>query len=328
MLLLWLICLSLWSAAAVGCISVGSTDAGTIWSMPFGSLRDRAEVVVLASVVGAALAAAGVVYQSILGNPLADPYLLGVSSGASLASYLWRFPGPAIWSTIAVAAGQESFAVAGAVLSVGIVFVLSTRRGRLEPVTLLLVGVIVNAVNGSVFLLLDSIYRELSAASGGTTAFLVGRLQTSLTTGQESAALVTVAACWLIVAAAAGALNVASLDESEATALGVRIHLLRWVMLATASVMTAAAVAVAGPIGFVGLVCPHLGRLVVKADVRRLLPVATMLGAILLAGADAASRWLSNGQRLGTAIPVGVITGLIGGPFFLLLLYRSRNRRL
>jgi len=122
-----------------------------------------------------------------------------------------------------------------------------------------------------------------------------------------------------------GQLNVATLSESEAQSLGVRIHLLRWVGLGVASLITASAVAISGPIGFVGLVSPHLGRLLVGHDARRLLPVATVLGACLLAIADAASRKLSAAHGVETILPVGVLTGLLGGPFFLLLLWQNRR---
>ncbi len=324
MISLWALCLFLWIVATLVFIGIGSTSIGPFWELSYDQLSDRFLTVALASMVGAALASAGVVYQSILSNPLADPYLLGVSSGASLASYLWRFPGPAVWSFLAIAGGQQWFSVAGAVVSVSIVFILSTRRGRLEPITLLLVGVIVNAVNASVFLLLDTLHPDRSGSFGGTTGFLVGRLQSTMTVAEWKAVGGTIGIGWVLVAAAAGALNVASLDESEATSLGLRVHRIRWLMLAAASVMTAAAVSVGGPIGFVGLVCPHLARLFTKSDVRKLLPVATLFGAVLLAGADAASRGLID--RVGTAIPVGVITGLIGGPFFLVLLYQSRHK--
>jgi iron complex transport system permease protein len=105
----------------------------------------------------------------------------------------------------------------------------------------------------------------------------------------------------------------------------VRIHRLRWIALVAASLMTAAAVAISGPIGFVGLVCPHVGRLLVGSDQRRLLPVSTAIGAILLMAADALCRYLSAEHWLGSVLPVGVLTGLIGGPFFLWLLFRERK---
>ena len=140
------------------------------------------------------------------------------------------------------------------------------------------------------------------------------------------AAVIVVGVGWLILVYLSGALNVASLSDSEAQSLGVRIHRLRWGALIVASLMTAAAVALTGPIGFVGLICPHLSRLFVGSDVRRLLPVATGVGAALLVLADAASRYLAGQGKAGTVLPVGVLTGLLGGPFFLMLLWRSRRR--
>ena len=108
--------------------------------------------------------------------------------------------------------------------------------------------------------------------------------------------------------------------------LGVRIHRLRWIALVVASLMTASVVAISGPIGFVGLICPHLSRLAVGNDQRRLLIVATSAGAALLALADAASRLLAQPRFAGTLLPVGILTALMGGPFFLLLLWQNRRR--
>jgi iron complex transport system permease protein len=313
---------SLWVILAAACLTVGST--GPIAIPTREQLGIRVELVLLASLVGAALGSAGVVYQAILQNPLADPYLLGVSSGASLAAYLWRFTG--IASAIAAGWSQQGFAFAGAIASVAIVFSLAGARGRLEPITLLLVGVIVNAVNASIYLLLNVILRYLPG-SGGPLTFLIGGIQTNLERGQLIAAAVCVGIGWLILLSISGELNVAVLSEAEAMSLGVRIHRLRWIGLIVASLVTAAAVAVSGPIGFVGLVCPHLARLFVGQDHRRLLPVATALGAGLLAVADAVSRKLASQGAINTQLPVGVLTGLLGGPFFLLLLYRQRRAR-
>jgi len=180
-------------------------------------------------------------------------------------------------------------------------------------------------VNGSIFLLLNAIIKE-PATPGGPLTFLVGGLQSNLRASQEISALVIIVLGWLVLLYISGELNVGMLSESEAQALGVRIHRLRWIALVVASLITASAVAISGPIGFIGLVCPHLARLVVGNDQRRLLPVATALGASLLAVADAASRWLSRQEATGTALPVGVLTGLLGGPFFLLLLWRTSRR--
>jgi iron complex transport system permease protein len=126
--------------------------------------------------------------------------------------------------------------------------------------------------------------------------------------------------------ALSGQLNVAGLSEAEAQSLGVRIQRLRWISLILASLIAASAVAISGPIGFVGLVCPHLARLFVGNDQRKLLPLATALGAGLLALADAVSRWLAAQGRVESVLPVGVLTGLLGGPFFLLLLWQNRRR--
>ena len=293
----------------------------------------RREMVGLASLVGAALASAGVAYQATLRNPLADPYLLGVSSGAALAAYLWQLPaGRFDVGPVAGLLGQQAFAFAGALLAVLVVFAVAGWRGRsrgggfsvaADPTTVVLVGVIVNAVCGSAFLLVNALTRD-RPGGGGAIAFLVGDLQTNLTAAPVLLAGATVALGWVALLWLAGRLNVAGLESAEASSLGVRVDRLRWTALAVASLMTAAAVAVSGPIGFVGLVCPHLARLLVGSDVRRLLPVATAIGAGLLAVAHATCRGLAGSSSVGTILPVGVLTGLMGGPFFLLLLVRRR----
>lgn len=316
-----------WALIAAGCLVVGST--GSVGFPSVDQLPWRLESVLMASLIGAALSAAGVVYQAILRNPLADPYLLGISSGASLFAYLWQFRFIAGFTALTTALTgaaltQQAFTFVGGTLSIAVVFLLATRRGRLDPITLLLVGVIVNAVNGSVFLLINTLYRDLPG-SGGAFAFLVGGIQSNLTRQQEFVSAGVIALGWVSLMFLSGQLNVAALSESEAQALGVRIHRLRWVSLILASLITAAAVAVSGPIGFVGLVCPHVGRLLVGSDTRRLLPIATGLGASLLAVADAAARYLSARGRVDYLLPVGVLTGLLGGPFFLLLLWRNRR---
>jgi iron complex transport system permease protein len=317
--------LLLWAALAAASMFVGSTGDFGWPAVGSARFRFRLESVLISSVVGAALAAAGAAYQAILRNPLADPYLLGVSSGATLFAYIWHLP----WVTVlsagaAFALGEQAFAFLGATLTMAAVFVLASRRGRLEPVTLLLVGVIVNAINGAVFILINSLIKD-PATGGGAFDFLVGGIRPALTDGQMAAVASTVAAGWVVLLYLSGQLNVAVLSEAEASSLGVRIHRLRWIGLIVASLVTASAVAVSGPIGFIGLICPHLARLFVGHDQRRLLPVATALGAGLLCLADAASRLLSRQSAVGSTLPVGVLTGLMGGPFFLYLLWRSRR---
>jgi iron complex transport system permease protein len=312
-----------WAVVAAACLCIGSN--GSVGWPDRTVLHYRTEPVLMASLVGAALAAAGVVYQAILRNPLADPYLLGVSSGASLASLLWYVGWLSTSGAAVLATGQQAFALIGALASVAVVFLVSARRGRIDPVTLILAGVIVNAVNGALYLLVYFTHPEI-VARGGAFIFLVGGIQTNLTTQQELAAACAAGIGWLVLAYLSGPLSIANLGEAEAESLGVRIHRLRWIGLIVASLITAAVVAVSGPIGFVGLICPHLARLIVGHDQRRLLPAATALGAALLAAADAISRYLTADQFLRTQLPVGVLTGLLGGPFFLGLLWRSRRR--
>lgn len=155
--------------------------------------------------------------------------------------------------------------------------------------------------------------------------FLVGGIQTNLTWSQEFSASAVIAAGFLVILYLSGPLNIAILSEAEAESLGVRIHRLRWVALITASLITAAAVSISGPIGFVGLISPHLSRMVVGYDTRRLVPVSAAVGAAMLAIADAASRTLSAANLAQTLLPVGVLTGLLGGPFFLMILWQSRT---
>ena len=315
----------LWLIVAAGCMMVSSV--GTGWPSDPEIFRIRSEVVLMSSLVGAALAAAGTTYQAVLRNPLADPYLLGVSCGAALFAYLWRLPALTPITTALgygqQALSQQAFAFVGGIIAVGLVLLISQRRGRLEPVTLLLVGVIVNALIGSLFLLLYNLVNTLPSSEGALT-MIVGGIQTSLLREQKLAAAAVAGVGWIVLLALGGQLNTAVVSDAEAQALGVRIQRLRWIALGVASLITAAAVAVSGPIGFIGLICPHVARLLVGTDQRRMLPLSTALGAALLASADAGSRKL-NGAGL-PLLPVGVLTSLLGGPFFLLLLIQSRRR--
>lgn len=313
--------LLIWAALASLCLLVGTTMIGIPSS---DQLQRRLEVVLLASIVGAALSCSGVVYQSVLRNPLADPYLLGVASGASLGALLWRFPA---WGVVSwmLTLGQQGAALVGALVAVAIVLACSVSRGRLEPITLLLTGVVVSAICSSVQLLLVRLRPELTQGlGGGDVAVFVGAIQTNLTALQQYLAAGTLLAGLAIMMVLSPGLSVGMLSDAEAEAIGLRVQRLRWIALITASIVVSAAVAVSGPIGFVGLIGPHLGRKLVGPDPRRLLPVATALGAALLALADALCRLLSLPQLLSTLLPVGVVTAFLGGPFFLVLLLRQR----
>jgi iron complex transport system permease protein len=311
-------------AFGVLCLLVGST--GVHWPN-WLEFKFRLESVWDSAMIGLALAAAGAVYQAILRNPLADPYLLGVSSGASLAGFLWRLPIFAL-ATGSIgflsAASQQGFAFAGALLAVVVVLGLAGWRGKIDPVTLVLIGVIVNAVNGSIFLLINALVHDLPA-SGGPIAFLVGGVQV-ITHWQRAEVSSLILIGTIFLGQISGVLNAAGLEDAEAHGLGISIHKVRWLGLIGASLVTSAAVCVGGPIGFVGLVSPHIGRLFVGPDQRKLFPISAAIGAVLVMAADATSRYLAAENRLGTQLQIGILTGLLGGPFFLWLLLKSRSQ--
>ena len=316
---IWLAAAACVAVACAAAVCVGTTGE-VEW--PTTALLDlRLDRAIAAALIGGGLAAAGVAYQATLRNPLADPYLLGASGGAALAAYAWTLPPVAAampgWLGIA---GQPGVAFIGAVAAVAVVLALAGGGGRLEPTRAVLVGVVIGILCGGVFALLTRIYRE---PTGGALAFLFGRVPDPAawqlwTLGGG------VTLCLLLLAMGGGRLAAVGLGEAEAASLGVSPDATRWAALVVASLLAAVATAVAGPVGFVGLMGPHLGRLVVGPDPRRLLPVATAVGAVLLLLADGLGRY---GVRwVGTTVPAGVVTNLIGGPFFLLLLYGRRGR--
>ena len=310
LMLLLAICVAAWYGVTRLCLMAGSDGFG--WPVNPDVRSLRLSLTLVASLVGASLALAGTTYQAVLRNPLADPYLLGISSGASLTVFIWS-----AFSVSALAyVSQQAAAFIGGTATLAIVFSLAQRRGRLEPLTLLLVGVIVNAINGAIFLLLIHLGTQQDLARA--FQFLAGGLQPLVDKAQLVMVFATFLISLVILLGLSGQLNVSMLSENEAQSLGVRIHRLRWTAMVIASLATASAMAISGPIGFVGLVCPHVGRLLVGNDQRRLIPVATALGACLLAAADAASRYMGQ-------VPVGVLTGFLGGPFFLFLLWKSRK---
>jgi iron complex transport system permease protein len=316
-----------WAAVAALCLLVGSTGVGVPNFQNPEVLWGRMEVVLLASLVGAGLAAAGVAYQAVLRNDLADPYLLGAASGATLGGMLWRFPTFTLLPGIG-ALGAQSASLMGALLAVAVVFLAGSRRGRLEPLALLLTGVIVSSVCAAVLALLVQLRPDLLAFSGGgATGALIGALQTSASREQVLLSCGLVGAGFVALTMLAGQLAVSRLSDAEAAGLGLSIQRLRWLALIAASVMVSAAVAVSGPIGFVGLIAPHLARMLVGPDPRRLLPLSAALGAGLLALSDAACRLLSQPGLLGTLLPVGAVTALLGGPMFVLLLMRGERGR-
>jgi iron complex transport system permease protein len=307
---------------------VGSTgDFG--WPAHRAVLDERLTRVAQAMLVGAALAGAGVAYQAVLRNDLADPYLLGVASGASLGSYLWKLPAfAAIVASLHPAlasVSQQVFAFGGGLTAAIVVLGVAGWRGRLEPTVLVLVGVILSTVVASVLLLIHTLVKT-QPGSGYYQSVMIGEL-VALPPWHLSIASVVAIACMVELFRRAGRLNLTRLEDDEAASLGLSVRRERWVVMLLASLLTATAVAVSGPIGFVGLICPHLARAIVGSDARRLMPASISAGACLLMLADAGSRYLAATGRLNQMLPVGVITSLAGGPFFLLLLLRKSNGR-
>ncbi len=271
--------------------------------------------VVLAGVVGAALAASGAVFQGLFRNPLADPAIIGVYSGAALgAVVVIVFAG----SGALGAFGVPLAAFAGALLTALLVYRLARIGPAVHVATLLLAGIAVAAVISSVMSLVMSFSGEQVR---DIYAWLLGGL---VGQGWSSIEAVTPLVAAGVVAAGLTAhdLNLMALGEERAAQLGVEVGALKRRAVAIGALLAACAVSVGGVIGFVGLMTPHLLRLVVGADHRRLLPAVLLAGPTVLILADLVARTALAPQEL----PVGVVTALLGGPFFLFLLRREGRR--
>src|SRR5688572_7277335 len=291
-------------------------------SIPFADNVDaqiffvaRLPRVLAGALVGAALATAGVVFQALLRNPLATPFTLGVSAGASLGAMLVIILGGTIavgpWSPVPAAS------LAGAGLAAAIVYALANGPRRVMSTTvLLLAGVTLNAFFSALIVFVQYLadFAEVARAA----RWLMGDLDVG---GFDPivAALPLVVAAGLIFARLPAALNLMGVDPDSASARGVDVpSTQRWAFF-SASLATSAAVALAGPIGFIGIVVPHLVRLLVGVDHRIVLPASALFGATFLVLCDLLARTLMAPVE----IPVGVVTAIIGGPFFLWLLVRE-----
>ena len=286
--------------------------------------RLRVPRVILAAIVGAGLSVAGVALQALLRNPLADPFVFGLSGGAAIGAAL----SVAASGTVLGAAGvsfagwlgvlpTQLAAVAGALAAALLVFTLGRTRGRLHPERALLVGVVFNSFASALVIALEAVL-----APEKTQAVL---LWLAGTLGYEPGSVLVAAAAVVLVATAlltalAGRLNLLALGDEGAAALGVDVESTRLVSFFAASAAVGAAVALTGLVGFVGLVVPHAVRLVAGPDHRVVLPASALGGAAFLVFADAIARLLFRG--LGTEPPVGAVTALLGAPLFVLLLRR------
>lgn len=267
-----------------------------------------------AALVGAALAAAGALLQGILRNPLADPYVLGTSAGASVGAVI----GLVVGGTYGVYV-VPVLAFAGALLSVVLVWRLARVGAETPVVTLLLAGVVLSAFAGAITTLLLVASDRLQLRLAAVIGWLMGGVSVVSWTQLAVAAL-------LVALGLTGALVVAprldalALGDDAATTLGVDVEGTKRIVLATSALLAAAAVSLAGLVAFVGLVAPHLVRVVLGPGHARLVPAAALAGAVFLVGADLLARLALAPAE----IPVGVISGLVGGPFFFALLWRQR----
>jgi len=278
-------------------------------------LEIRLPRVILAGLVGAALAIAGATYQGLFRNPLADPYLIGVAQGAALGAVI-GFLIPSTWHGWGFGI-IPLLAFTGALVSTATVYSLA-RVGKTLPVTtLILAGVALGA-------LLASIVSYLIISSGermhGIMFWLMGSF--SLTQWSEAKIVLPYALLGIVIILLyARPLNLMQLDEEQAQQLGINVERLKLVLLGAATLITAAAVSFVGIIGFVGIIIPHAVRLIWGADHRFLLPLSVLTGAIFLILADLIART----ALAPTEIPIGVITALCGAPFFLYLLRRRKR---
>lgn len=297
---------SVWARLGGPASGLPETVETVLWKL-------RAPRVAAAVLVGAALAAAGAAYQGMFRNPLVSPDILGVSAGAGLGAAFGIFLG---WPVAAV----QALAFAGGLAAVATVYAIAGLVRRHDPVlVLVLAGVAISTLLGagiSLLKILADPYTQLPAI----TFWLLGGLN-AVTAGDLGAVLPALLLGLLPMLLLRWRLNLLSLPDDEAAALGVQVARLRLGLVVAATLTTAAAVSITGIIGWVGLVVPHVARLLVGPDFARLLPASLLLGAGFLLATDTLAR-----TAVATELPLGILTALIGAPFFLLLLARSGSR--
>lgn len=320
-------------AAAVGTVPISlSTTAAVILNQThlFHFARtwpETHEVILLqlrlprvagATLVGAALAVAGALFQGLLRNPLADPLLLGTSSGAALGATLaYVVPGLFAFEWLGFSA-VALFAFVGALLAVALVYLLATRRSGTPIVTLLLAGVAVGAILSAWQTLLLTFNQRLGFRVAGIYYWLSGSIGVQSWT--QIAELTPLVVSGILAAlAVAPILDAFALGEEMSQHLGISVEKAKLVLVALASVLVACAVSISGLVGFVGLVAPHLCRLVLGPRNRVLLPASALAGGTFVVLSDLLARTLAAPSEL----PLGVITALVGGPFFLVLLRKA-----
>ena len=313
-------------AAMAFCLLIGS-ESVSLFDALHGPILDgqtniayeiivnyRLPRILLAAIIGAALAAAGCVFQAILRNPLADPYILGVSSGAGLGTLAAVLLGWS-WMFLGMSAMMLT-AFVGAIGTTWLVWLIGKAAGRANITGLLLAGVVVNTLFSSVIIFLTSIARADQMQM--TMFWLMGSIAEMQKFEVIAASGLLVAGGIIVLLRLGSSLNLLSFGADEATALGLSVSKICFVAFAVSALITSVAVCLSGLVGFVGLIVPHAVRLVAGPDHRQLIPVSALVGAAFVVVADTLARVIVAPAML----PVGVVTAMAGGPFFLLLLVR------
>ena len=280
-------------------------------------LQVRLPRVLLGFLVGSCLAAVGVALQALLRNPLADPYVLGVSSGAALGVTIAVLFG--IGTTVLALSLLPVFGFAGSLIALMVIYRMAASYDRLPIHSVLLAGVILNAIFSALIMFITSIMEP--NRSFGMMAWLMGSL-----TAPANPVLMVLAAYLLLglllLLKQVRVLNILALGEEPARSLGIDTERTKRLIFLLSALMTGAVVSFSGMIGFIGMIIPHAVRLVVGADHRLLLPASALVGGMFLMVADTVARTLF----VPSEVPVGVITALAGGPFFVYLLVWRKDR--
>jgi iron complex transport system permease protein len=301
----------------VDAVSRKEIDGGTSDVATTILLHVRLPRMLLGFLVGCSLATVGVALQALLRNPLADPYVLGVSSGAALGAAVGVLLGAG--TTFLAETALPAYGFAGGLLALVVVYRMAASYEQLPIHSLLLTGVILNAIFSALIMFITSILEP--NRSYGMMAWLMGTL-TAPTYGGLAGLAVYLSIGLFLLFSQMRVLNILALGEDSARTLGVDTEKAKRFIFVLTALVTGAVVSVSGMIGFIGMVVPHAVRLVTGADHRLLLPASALVGGTFLMGADTIARTLISPAE----IPVGIITALAGGPFFVYLLLWRKDR--
>ena len=319
----WLILLILLVVLSAVAIAVGSAGYSVteILRALFSAEKSTVKVIVmnlrlprllLAIMIGASLSASGALLQSVMRNPLADPGTIGVSAGAGTAATTILLLFPHMTNAVPL------FAFGGAALACCLIYSLAWKGG-IDPVRIILSGVAINSVLGAYNALLQLLYSD---SLEGVLAFMNGSLSGRSWSQVQTLAIyagIGLVLAFLCIKSA----NTLQLGDEMAKSLGVKVNASRLFLSAVSAFLAAATVSVAGMIGFVGLVVPHIARLLVGSDYKAMLPTSVLLGAVVLLAADTVGRTIVPGME----IPVGIVMSVTGGPFFLYMLRKKGKVR-